>query len=453
MSDTVRKNIDIEQAKEKSILKPLFFSVLSVFLFVFGHTRDMDILLYGGTLLMMMNFVVFSKHLLCLELFYIPLATILKFSPTGAALFSYISIFGIIISLINNRAIKIKLGIIFSLTSLFGLLMLKEIFQSFGMGMNYIRLLMIMLSVVICISVGELKEKINLDNICSVNIFFSLGVILSSVLGYMYNDNVILSQFFSTTDHFYLEDELVDRFCGVSADPNYYSAIVIFAIATNLFIYLYRPKIYHVIITALLAVFGLLSLSKMFLILFIAVLFVFIFAFIRTREVSKKKNVLTIFVTCILLCVASVLLINSETVQIIIVRMSDGNINSFTTGRLETWIGYINKITENFRILFFGTNDNAAIIGVHSTHNTLLQIVWKLGIAGLLCVIVWFTSVSRLFKTHKVHGTVLLLIGSLGALLALDLLFFEQMFWFFGYTLLCRKAIDNELNVFLKENG
>lgn len=447
MSDIMMEKVDIEISENESIVKPFFFGILSVLLFVFGHTRSMEILLYAGTLLMLMNFMLFSKHLLYLELFYIPLATILKFSPNGAALFSYISIFGIVISLINSRVVKIKLGILFSLSGLLCLLLLKELFQSFGMGMNYIRLLLIMLSVFICISTGELKEKINFDMICKANVFFSTSVLLASVLGYIYADNIKLSQYFSTTDQFYLEDEIVSRFCGVSADPNYYSSIVIFAIATNLFIYLYRSKIRYIVSAAILAFFGLLSLSKMFLILFAAVLLLFVIAFVRTRNLSDQKSFFVILITCVLLYAAGVLLINSNAVQVILERMSGDDVNSITTGRSDTWIGYIDTITDDFNILFFGTNDNSAIVGVHNTHNTLLQIVWKVGLVGLICVITWFVSVVNIFEARKIKGTAILLVGALGALFAIDLLFFEQLFWFFIFLLLCRKAIDNEIKL------
>lgn len=417
--------------------------ILSVFLFVFGHTRGIGVLLYGGALLMLMNFVLFSKHLLCLELFYIPLATILKLSPGGAALFSYISVVGVVVSLISKR-IRIKPGTIFALMGLFGLLLLKEIFQSFGLQMNYIRLILIMLSVAFCLFGFEDDEEITVEKIHKAGLFLSAGVLVASIVGYLFADNARLSRFFSTTDHYFSDGELISRFCGVSADPNYYASLVVFAVAINLFMYIYRPRIHHIVFSVILVLFGLLSLSKMFLILLVLVVLTFVISFVITRNLSSQKGFMTVIFTCVALALGGMFLKNSETVQIILVRMSGGNIDSFTTGRFDTWIGYLEALNENVVFLFFGTNDNLGIVGDHRTHNTLLQMLWKIGVVGFICMVTWFVSLSRSYRAHRVSGTMLLFVGVFGAAMALDLLFFEQLYWFFGFALLCRKAIDNE---------
>ena len=294
-----------------------------------------------------------------------------------------------------------------------------------------------------------LKSKINdssitADEMRRANLFLTGGVILASLIGYCLADNIYLAQFL-TTDLKYVDDELVSRFCGVSADPNYYSSFVIFAIATNLFHFIYRPHISYIFYTVLLTIVGVLSLSKMYLLLLVVTLCLFLFAWIRVNGGMNAKGVLSVITIIICVLIGGNFIMNLPSVQLIFARMGESSsINEFTTGRADTWIEYICTICGSAEYFLVGVDSNSAIAGIHNTHNTILQIWWKLGGVGILFVFSWFAFVWSKCKKRNVCGVALLLTGCLGATFALDMLFFEQLFWFFIFCVLCKQVFSAE---------
>ena len=291
----------IIEKKEKPY--SLIMGTLSVLMFVAGHSRGSSIFLFIGVFIMALNFVVFSEDLLCLQLLYIPLVAVLKLSVDGASLLSYISLIGILVFLFKRRASTIEPSIILICSGLFLLILLKEFFQQFGFTMVYIKLLITMATTAIFV-----KEKISdvnttQEEIRKANVFLTWGVILASVVGYFFAENPNFAKFL-TIESKYIGEELVSRFCGVSADPNYYSSLVIFAIAANLFQFIYRPHISNIAYVIILLIFGILSLSKMFLILLTVTMLLFMLAWIKTRGLKSSKNVISIIlIVTLLVCI------------------------------------------------------------------------------------------------------------------------------------------------------
>ena len=429
----------IIEKKEKPY--SLIMGTLSVLMFVAGHSRGSSIFLFIGVFIMALNFVVFSEDLLCLQLLYIPLVAVLKLSVDGASLLSYISLIGILVFLFKRRASTIEPSIILICSGLFLLILLKEFFQQFGFTMVYIKLLITMATTAIFV-----KEKISdvnntQEEIRKANVFLTWGVILASVVGYFFAENPNFAKFL-TIESKYIGEELVSRFCGVSADPNYYSSLVIFAIAANLFQFIYRPHISNIAYVIILLIFGILSLSKMFLILLTVTMLLFMLAWIKTRGLKSSKNVISIILIVTCMFIGLYYLLNSSTVQLIFFRMEDsGSLNEFTTGRSDTWLAYISTIWENIGYFLVGTNINSSLVGGHNAHNTILQIWWKLGIIGLLFIFMWFTTMWRKCKKRNVMGSTIMIIGCLGPTLVLDMLFFEQLFWFFAFYILCKQVL------------
>ena len=433
------KKINTQEVKNGILLK-LMMGFLSVIAFLIGHIYGVGMFLYAGVFLMLANFVLFPDDLLCFELLYLPLVNILKLSPTGASLLSYISLVGVAVFLLKRKSVNIDISTILVAVSLFILILFKGTFQGFAFSMAYVKLVITMTITAIYVKTKIDDSEISKNEIFEANIFLSCGVILSSVIGIVFAENVSLSRFL-TSDAQYVGGELVSRFSGVSADPNYFSSFVIFAIAANLFCFIQKPHFLNVIFAVVLAVFGLLSLSKMFLILLVAILILFLFSWIKENGFSSSKNITVSVVLILGLFVGLYFILNSTSVQLILMRMDDStNINEFTTNRSDTWIKYAEALWDDFDFFLIGVNRSDTILGRHVTHNTFLQIWWKLGLAGISLVLSWFVLVWNKCKKKNISGTLMMFIGCLGATIALDLLFFEQFFWFFVYFVICRQV-------------
>lgn len=437
------KKFNTQEVKNGSLLK-LTMGILSVVAFVIGHIYSVSLFLYAGVFLMVANFVLFPDDLLCFELLYLPLVNILKLSPTGASLLSYISLVGVAVFLLKRKSVNIDISTIFVAVAFFVLILFKGLFQGFAFSMAYVRLVITMAVTAIYVKTKVDDSKMSEKDINQTNVFLSCGVILSSVIGFVFVENVNLSRFL-TSDAQYVGGKLVSRFSGVSADPNYFSALVIFAIAANLFCFIQRPRFLNIVFAVVLAIFGLLSLSKMFLILLIVILILFLFSWIKEKGFSNSKNITVLIVLILGLCLGMHFILNSDSVQLILMRMDDSaNINDFTTNRSDTWIKYAKALWDDFNFFFIGVDNNDAVVGRHVTHNTFIQIWWKLGLVGIGLVLTWFVLVWNKCKKKNISGTLMMFVGCLGAAIAIDLLFFEQFFWFFAFFVICRQAAYNK---------
>lgn len=434
--NTNRKN----SIKRHNTVLPMTTGVLSIVLFMIGHLYGSFAVLYLGTLAMIANYTFFSDDLLCFELLYIPLVSILKLSPSGASLVSYISLVGLALYFIKKKASSVDCLIIFSAFGLLCLIFFKELLQHFGITMVYIKLIITMVSTAIFAKLKASDPSTDSEEMRKANLFLTTGVIIASIIGYTFMNNPRLSQF-ATVDSGYIGEEIVTRFAGVSGDPNYYSSLVIFAIASNLFQFIHRPHISNIVFSVILTLFGLLSLSKMFLILLTIVVLLFAFSWIKSNGIKDSKSIITTFGIIACLGVAFHFIVNTSSVQLILARMGeDSSLNDFTTGRSDAWIGYIDVLWNNLEYFFIGTNSHSAIVGLHNTHNTIIQTWWKLGLIGIIFVFMWFISVWGNCNKKKVVGSTLLFVGSIGATMALDILFFEQLFWFFAFYVICKNV-------------
>lgn len=418
--------------------------ILSVLLFVIAHATGFGVLLYVGALVMAFNFVMFSEDFLCLELLYLPLAPILKLSPDGAALVSYISLLGIFTFLVKRKVIDIDLTYLLVGAGLLGLFAFKQIFQSFGITMVYIRLVITMMVAAIYFDLRTSESDITPQEMHRANLFLTWGVLLASMVGYFFAENGNFSQYI-TVDTNYIGEEIVSRFSGVNGDPNYYSALVIFAIASNFFHFIHQPRVSHIVYASVLMAFGILSLSKMFLLLLAITLLLFLLGWIRTKGGLSTKGIASIFLMAVGVLVGGYFILNSESVQLILARMgASSDLDELTTGRSDTWLEYIKEIFGSLEYFLFGINQNSKIAGIHLTHNTFLQIWWKIGLIGMLLVGAWFALIWYRGNRGRLTGMLMLLVGGFGATLALDMLFFEQLFWLFILIMMCNQALVSE---------
>ena len=89
-------------------------------------------------------------------------------------------------------------------------------------------------------------------------------------------------------------------------------------------------------------------------------------------------------------------------------------VSEITTGRLDLWIQYYEKITEDTKHLLIGYGADAEDIGVYahytnaSSHNTFLQILYYYGVVGLLLMLAFIASVVN-WKQFKKHNLLVIL--------------------------------------------
>lgn len=188
------------------------------------------------------------------------------------------------------------------------------------------------------------------------------------------------------------------RFYGPFQDPNYYSMLLITAMAL-----LTKLKDSHRIgwllfLTGLLlcTVFGVLTYSKSFFLIFILLVAVYL-----VWQFWNKRVFRGIFLTAAILIVGSILLFSEGSPFAVVISRftSSTSISDLTTGRSDVFIRYYRAITEDIASIFFGKGLAQGNLG-RDPHNLFLEITYYLGVVGLILMVVYYISLLRAINVN-----------------------------------------------------
>ena len=109
------------------------------------------------------------------------------------------------------------------------------------------------------------------------------------------------------------------------------------------------------------------------------------------------------------------------------------SLSDFTTRRVDLWHSYLMAFRDQPWMLAFGNGYSDVLVNGRAAHNTIIQMVYQFGLVGSVMLIAWFIlfvgtmlgSCSR--RLDWAQGTMLLL-GAIGPWMALDYLFFDELF-------------------------
>lgn len=362
------------------------------------------------------------EELCCLLFGWMNVATIFKLSPQSTSLFTYIELLCVVLLLIRTRRIDGKFLVSWMLYSIYLLL---------GVGTQYgvflkVTIVPLMLYFIVR-SVSELGVK-------RLSTYYVLGVFIQSFLGlfklYIPNmSNFVISKATNISYSVaggYTQEE---RFSGLAGDPNYYSIFLILSLAVCIYYFVndqLKEKHFY-LIAGFIAIFGGLTGSKTFVLMFvIAIIFLF-FALIQRRQYRRMG----IFV---ILGIVGGILIFSGIVNIfslVIQRINSGTID-LTTGRIAIWKEYIQLLSGDVKMLLLGNGIGGGYPG-HVAHNFYLDCLIICGVAGsILFISTLSLAVGRLERTNDFSRKI--------PLIMLLMLYFS-LSMFFQYELTFQVAI------------
>lgn len=188
----------------------------------------------------------------------------------------------------------------------------------------------------------------------------------------------------------------VNRLTLFLKDPNFTGSILLCGLACAYILHR-RQKINNVLYFAFVAILGFFALrtiSKacLFMITLLG-LFILIENIVKFIKTKNKKYLIELGVY--LLIVAVVCAIEWKYVNALFYRFfkntegwwSEGGhagVDELTTGRFSLWMSYLKTIFGNPRMLFFGAGLNSGYIGGNSSHNLIIEYLYKFGI--LICL-------------------------------------------------------------------
>ncbi len=276
---------------------------------------------------------------------------------------------------------------------------------------------------------------------------FCFGIIISSCLGMLREQLPIIESFSRDTLHKVGHEEYAARFVGLNVNPNYYTmdvSVAMGCLVTTMCTQKMKPI--YMILFAVLAVLGLMSVSKSFL-LVLAVMVVILLLN------SLGRGGTAFFKLSFVLILAGILILTfaKEAVETYVIRLnadSGGDLSSVTTGRGDIWLEYFKTILKDLKILFFGAGLGNQL--ERAPHNTYLEMMYYIGAIGVvLYLFVLKSSITiKKFPRNILYYVPILIV--LIRLMGIGM-FIQDSSWYYA-TIICLLLKEGNKLTELKQN-
>lgn len=384
-------------------------------------------ILLGGGVILFSN----PKIGLPFLFFILPFGTIFKFNP-GQISFFTVLFFLYIARQFLLKGIRLKVLIACTILSIY-LILCSGIVQSVT--------ILTMIAGIIFVSYSISGE----NSFKEIILAYSTGLILASMLGLLQDYFPIIKDFVTDVILRLGESERINRFSGLQGNPNYFTIDIIMALS-GIGVLLFQEKHIWIYIALfiILTVIGLLSLSKSFLVSWIA-LICFMIIFIinsRKRKVRRLIFILGGVIGCIYFMA-------SKQINEYVMRFmnSMGSISDLTTGRTDIWLNYISVIWGNIKILFLGNGINGELVNGRGTHNTYIEVLYSLGIVGTIVLIAVLYICLQVNTKKKPAIQYMPLIILLIRFLAIGLLTYDNLWFYLVIAIVSIKTKTSDLKL------
>jgi O-antigen ligase len=236
-----------------------------------------------------------------------------------------------------------------------------------------------------------------------------------------------------------LEYSSMTRLSGYYGDPNFYSAHITAAIGGSILLILNETKIVRKIVIyfmiAVLMYCGFLSVSKSFALILLCMILLWIIEvlFKRGRLSGKVTMLMAVFVGGAYILTS---ILFTDLLDMMMERFvgAGNSLSEFTTKRSDLWLNYMRTFEDNPLVLLFGKGYTDDLVNGRGSHNVVIQLVYQFGLVGTVLTFVWFYEYCKIvlrtvrLKMEHIVQTLLVIGGTFGPWLGLDLLMFDEFF-------------------------
>ncbi len=342
--------------------------------------------------------IVFCDHeSTLLQLFFVmPMANIFRITPTTQSFLTILMLLYVVFHLVLPRKATL-LVVLFAAYVVIGELV--------GGEFNLFKTIKLICNILLLSSILNSEVKIRHKEIF---LSYIIGNIVASFFKLADSSVFKISSYINTESIGNINfDNFVVRFSGLYSDPNYYAVGMIISLC--LLIVLYHRKEIKFYFAALLAVpivyFLIQTYSKSAaLMLVVSAIFLW-YTFVRKRNYSAAI-ILTVlsFAVVVLAFSGKIPFLQTVVDRFMASDSADGmDVSSLTTGRFDLWVTYIKYLIQNIAVGIFGGSITAELIAHHGSHNTYIEVIYYLGIAGgsLLLLTLRFILSQSVIVKHK----------------------------------------------------
>ncbi|PHD75785.1 hypothetical protein COF64_11420 [Bacillus sp. AFS043905] len=419
---------------KKHNIQLLILSILSVLTLSIGHAYNNQMILLG-TLLLFSGLILCShkKYFLPIMLFYLPWSPILKSNPGSFTFFTLIvpCVFLLILFRGLKKQIKYKVELIILPFFFIAYTLLVKLLNGLPLDMSYCFFIMMMLFVPVYAS--EYKEEIEFETCV---LYLTTGVLTACVAS-----NILMNipHMLVYIDVYQWEKIGLTRLSGFYGDANFYSVHILVAIS-SLLIILSKTRKKTLIVIQILAImallyYGMLSVSKMFILCIACMGLLWLYSLVIVkRDFLYKLGILFTILFVSGIAIGSNLF--SEQIHQYLIRFGMvTDTQSLTTGRRSLYDMYINYLLTNFDNLYFGNGLSNQFLNAKSSHNTLIQIIYQVGLFGSVLLIVWWGRIYALLSNNIKLGNMgkyyflIIIIAYFMPWIALEMFRFDEFFY------------------------
>lgn len=441
--------------------------VLIIFILMFvdislisiGHYLNMNSIILLSLLLLITILLISPYSLfLAILLFYLPWSPVMKFNAEDHSFYTICFVLYFIYFLIVNELEgKISILRIESLIltcSIFMYTMIIKLFFGNSFSLGY--LVFIFMVILIPTYIKVYHRKISFE-ICIV--FFSLGIVFAGLSSKILMNYSHMLPFIKVSNW---ETIGLTRLSGFYGDANFYSAHILVAVSGLLIIMLnksFKNVVLLSILVLTLLYFGLLSVSKMFLVVLLSIIVIWsLVALISKGKITTKISIfIVINLGCLIIATSELFAKQINMYSIRFKMVSD--ISTLTTGRSDILSDYFTFFKQNPTRLLFGQGYSEVFNGgiTDAAHNTIIQIIYQFGIIGSIILLFWIihlfnildkTQIDSVNKRIKINLNIFIFaIACFAPWLTLDILFADELFFITSLFLIGINYIKGAENV------
>ncbi len=391
---------------------------------VLGNT-----LLIAACLAVFMAFAVFAAAkgvAMPVLLFFLPWATVLKLAP-GSISFYTLAIAAVCVVYLVKNGFGLNMHCLVAAVFLLALTLLSKCIDKSGLSMSYV--MIVYLLALFPVMTREVGRSVDFR---LMTLFFAVGIITAALSARELIGFGNIARYIDVYNW-----SVVTRLSGYYGDANFYSAHISAAISGFLLLILKEKKRLNILLYALFALVllycGFLSASKSFILTVVTTFTVWLLVVLCQKgRGAFKVTVLFGALAAVFFVLTSALF--SETLQIVLFRFGQTtDLSSLTTGRTERWKLYLEVLGTDPKVLFIGRGITPLNVNGVAPHNTVLQLVYQLGLVGMVPMVAWLIGNVRDVLKRKTEKAprlpvLVLLIGTFLPWMALDMLFFDEFF-------------------------
>ena len=396
------------------------------------HKNRILVFLCLGLFLLHIAYTCIHNYELPVLLFYLPWTALLRFSPDSISFYTLALLMVGCIEIVKNKfQLKnyyVSIALVIAVLSL-----LAKIISGYRLTNSYLMFLAMLV----------LFPMLDFENrgydFYWLTVSFAIGIIIAALTAERFAGYPNIAQYIKVDS--YLS---ITRRCGFYGDPNFYTAHITAAIAGCLVLVADGQRRARtavlLVLAAVLVYCGFLSGSKSFFLIWVFLMILWVIEICQTKGKLTRKAALILGLLVFLVYVASSSLFRDK-IDVILTRFSwADNASELTTGRTDLWKIYLTAIFDSPRLLLLGQGFTNVLIAPKASHNTLIQLVYQFGIFGGTLLVAWQWGLYReiigrqRLADVKAIRTAMLAAGAILPWIALDILFFDELFLIPAYV-------------------